>query len=166
MYYSFSAERKIAFVVSAGGVRRLVEFGDRNENGTSTFVTQDRKVAIAIRKHSMSRRGVIVETTPNLDEEPVPEAPKPQPRSLAVVKGVVKGVVKQPKAGKPATAKTNVEQKQDTDGKVREYANFTVAKEAICKEFGIPKSSVRNPTALSKVAASNGFTIKYTSAEK
>lgn len=162
MYYSFSAERKIAFVVSAGGVRRLVEFGDRNENGTSTFVTQDRKVAMAIRKHSMSRRGVIVETTPNLDEEPVPEAPKPQPRSLAVVKGVVK----QPKAGKPTTAKTKVEQKQDADGKVREYANFTVAKEAICKEFNIPKSSVRNPTALSKVAASNGFTIKYTSAEK
>lgn len=162
MYYSFSAERKIAFVVSAGGVRRLVEFGDRNENGTSTFVTQDRKVAIAIRKHSMSRRGVIVETTPNLDEEPVPETPKPQPRSLAVVKGVVK----QPKVDKPATTKTKVEQKQDTDEKVREYANFTVAKEAICKEFGIPKSSVRNPTALSKVAASNGFTIKYTSAEK
>lgn len=154
----------------AGGIRRLVEFGDRNQNGASTFITQDQKVAQAIRRHSMSRRGVIVETTANLEEEPVTEKPQVQPRTLSQVKGVTKPAQKPVKA--TATIKADKPKPRKAVGKavptdpnmdVRQYANFTVAKEAICKEFTIAKSIVRNPTALSKVAAEKGIIIQYTS---
>lgn len=165
MFYSFAAERKIAFTVMANGVRWLVEFGDRNINGASSFTTKNAKVAQAIRKHSLSRRGVIIETTPHQIEEAIIEEPKPQPRTLAVVKGIVKpGNTK-----KPVTKTNKTTEPKDPDkptGEVREYANFSVAKNAICKEFNIPKTKVKNPGALAKIAAEKGFTIKYTSAEK
>ena len=37
--------------------------------------------------------------------------------------------------------------------------------EAICKEFGIPKTKVRTPAALEKLAKDNGFVIKYNNAQ-
>ena len=165
MFYSFAAERKIAFVVIAGGIRHLVEFGDRNINGASSFTTQDAKVAKAIRKHSMSRRGVIVETTPHQDIEPEEEIRKPQPRTLGMVKGVVRNAAVAKPVGRPRKVK-KVEPEETPTGEIREYANFTVAKEAICKEFQIPKSKVKTITALTKFAAEKGFSIKYLNAER
>lgn len=155
----------------AGGTRRLVEFGDRNDNGASVFSTHDPKVAQAIRKHSMSRRGVIVETTPHQEEAPVIVAPKPQPRTLGVVKGVTKAPLdNRPNSTQKLTAgpakKAEKPAEEKPAGNIREYANFTVAKEAICKEFQLAKSKVRNPTALDKIAAEKGFSIRYKSAEK
>lgn len=140
MNYTFAAERKLIFVVQTGGRKRLVEFGDRNENGASVFVTTDEAVAIAVRKSSMSRRGVIVETT---------KKPEPVQAAKTVKNDQVKPAVQE----SPAMA-------------VREYANFTLAREAIIKEFSLKKSEVRNPTALARVAQERGFSIKYTNAEK
>ena len=157
MYYTFSAERKVAFTIMAGGIRRLVEFGDRNVNGASSFMTHDPKVAMAIRKHSMSRRGVIVETTPEQKEEPVAEAPKPQPRTLGTVKGVTPNpsTIKpkpvqtvKPAVTKPAAKAAAIKDEPEPTGEVREYANFTVAKDAIAKEFQVPKTKLLKPTAL------------------
>lgn len=147
----------------AGGVRRLVEFGDRNINGASSFITSDPKVAQAIRRHSMSRRGIIIETTPSQKEEPVVEEAKPQPRTLGVVKGIVKPAAPQTRkpAGKKADAK-KFQPQQKPAGKVRAYANFSVAKSAISKEFGIPKTKIKTASALDKFAFENGFSIKYT----
>ena len=147
----------------AGGVRRLVEFGDRNLNGASSFLTSDAKVAQAIRRHSMSRRGIIIETTPNQKDDPVVEEAKPQPRTLGVVKGVVKPAATQTRklVAKKTDAK-NTQPHQEPAGKVREFANFSVAKSAISKEFGIPKTKIKTASALDKFASENGFSIKYT----
>lgn len=139
MEFTFAAERKLVFVIQAGGRNRLVEFGDRNENGVSVFSTTDAAVAQAVRRSSLSRRGVIAETTKYPDPEPVTEKP---------VKAAEKKVEKP--AGTP----------------VREYENFTLARESITKEFGLKKSEVRNPTALARVASEHGFSIKYLNAEK
>ena len=139
MEYLFAAERKLVFVVQAGGVKRLVEFGDRNENGVSAYSTTNAAIAQAIRRSSLSRRGVIKESTKYPDPETQPSAP-------------VKAAEKKPQ--KPAAPT------------VREYENFTLAREAIIKEFGLKKSEVRNPTALARVATEHGFSIKYLNAEK
>ena len=128
------------FVVQCGGRNRLVEFGERNANGVANFNTTDPAVAAAIRKSSLSRRGAITETT----KYPDPEAQTPK-----------KEVKKQAPIADKAIAPT-----------VREYENFTLAREAITKEFGLKKSEVRNPTALGRVAQEHGFTIKYLNAEK
>ena len=137
MEYSFAAERKVILTVQAGGRNRLVEFGERNEYGVSCFNTSDGAVANAIRKHSLARRGVIIETTP-------PQ--QPEPEAAPVVEN-----------SKPATG--------GETGNVRTYDNYTIAREAITKEFGILKSTVRTPTALDKVAREHGFTIRYSNAQ-
>lgn len=140
MEYTFSAERKLVFIVQSGGRKRLVEFGDRNENGVAVFKTTDAGVAQAVRRSSMSRRGVITESTKFV--EPAPQPKKPEGEKVA-------------------------EKQQDPAAvPVREYGNFTLAREAICKEFSLKKSEVRNPTALANVAKQYGFSIKYLNAEK
>ncbi len=182
MEYTFAADRKVAFIIQAGGRRKLVEFGDRNDQGVSSFFTTDPIVARAIRRHSLSRRGAIIETTVGQEEEPAVETAKPQPavRTVAAVKGVG-ARVQRPSArptGRVATSKKKpvtpaVKKTQavtdavaGNSGEVREYANYTVAREAICKEFSIKKSDVRNPTALARVAKEHGFSIRYLNAEK
>ena len=128
------------FVVQTGGHNRLVEFGDRNQNGTSVFVTTDLSVAQAVRRSSLYRRGIIIETTKEPEPQPVQPSKPVQPNSPA--------------------------QHAESSPEIREYDNFTVAREAIVKEFGIKKSEVRNPTALARVAGEHGFTIKYLNAER
>lgn len=140
MTYTFAAERRVIFVVQCGGRNRLVEFGERNANGVANFNTTDPAVAAAIRKSSLSRRGAITETT----KYPEPEAQLPK---------------KEEKKQAPVADKASTPT-------VREYENFTLAREAITKEFGLKKSEVRNPTALARVAQDHGFTIKYLNAEK
>lgn len=130
------------FVVQTGGHNRLIEFGDRNQNGTSVFMTTDPGVAQAVRRNSLYRRGVIVETTKEPEPQPVASTPINKTEPLA------------------STSAGSV------SPEVREYENFTVAREAIVKEFGIKKSEVRNPTALARVAGEHGFTIKYLNAER
>lgn len=161
MEFSFAADRKLVFFVQAGGLKRCVEFGDRSSAGASVFMTKDRKVANAIRKHPLSRRGVITETTPAevIEESMRPSAPEPYNVRVSNGRKVTKA---------PAKVKdTPQEPVAGTDGKnVREYDNFSVAREAIAKEFGIPKKNLRTPTALDKVAGENGFTIRYKSADQ
>lgn len=142
MTYTFAADRRVIFVVQCGGRNRLVEFGERNENGVSAFSTTDAAVAAAIRKSSLSRRGAITDTTKY--PEPGTQAP-------------MKKEEKKKQAQEAGTASAP---------EVREFDNFTLAREAITKEFGLKKSEVRNPTALARVAQEHGFTIKYLNAEK
>lgn len=180
MEFTFSAERKVVFTVQAGGVRRLVEFGERNENGVSSFFTRDPKVASAIRRHSMSRRGIIVETSPVPVEEPSEPVRRPQPtvRTLASVKRADASIKKQsvPSVGTrtavgKAAAKAAKKIVSDIaeagqNGEVREFENFTVAREKISREFSIPKRDIRTPTALARAAMERGFSIRYLNAEQ
>lgn len=152
MIYKFASRRQLSFIVSAGGRNLLVAFGDRNQAGVSVFMTSDEKVAKAVRRHPMTRRGVIEETTP-----------KNQPAEVTVetkAKTVVAAPSRQP-ATKPAAKVPANDVKTAGETKEREYDNYTVARERICKEFGIKKELVRNPTALARVAKENGVIIKY-----
>lgn len=153
MDYSFASLRQLSFVVSAGGRNLLVSFGNRNQAGVAAFMTKDEKVARAIRRHALTRRGVIQETT---KQQPVGTAPE---KPLASEKREVP-VIHSPQVTKPTT-KQNTDTQEKKESEVREFDNYTVAREAICKEFGINKSTVRNPTALAKVAQEHGIIIKY-----
>ena len=146
MDYKFSAERKLVFTVRVGGRNILVEFGDRNSGGRSVFATADANLAHAIRRTSLSRRGVIIETTPvqQADTTQEPVTPTVSPVS--------------PTSPASPIAPTS------PGSSVRSYDNFTLAREAIVKEFGIKKSEVRNPTALARFAQEKGFTIRYNNA--
>ena len=138
MDFSFAAERKVVLTVQAGGRNRLVEFGERNLNGVSCYLTTDAIIANSIRRHSLSRRGVIVETTPPQQQEPLPEPKR--------------------------VAKTDTQPKAADGTPIRTFDNFSVAKETITKELGIPRNKVRTPATLEKLARENGFTIKYNNA--
>ena len=121
-----------------------MSFGNRNQTGVSVFMTTDEKVAKAIRRHSLCRRGVIEETTPK--QEPAVTVVKP-PQTVQEPADIP--------AKQPTGDTTEVEAVE------REYDNYTVARESICKEFGIKKEKVRNPTALARAAKEHGIIIKY-----
>lgn len=161
MEFTFASDRKLVFFVQAGGLKRCVEFGDRSIAGASIFMTKDPKVANAIRKHPLSRRGVITETTPAqiIDESKRPSAPEPYNVRVSNSMKGKKTSKKTVEASKEPVAET-------AKGNVREYDNFSVAKEAIAREFNIPKKDVRTPTALDRVAKEKGFIIKYKNAEQ
>ena len=178
MRYEFVAERKLVFIVSAGGRNRLVEFSDRNENGVAVYKTDDEKMAQAVRKTSMARRGVITETSQLPAEEPKPaEQPTivlPKRTLQAVVTSQKERTVLEKPAPKPkprpkAVITPKPEQKvkgKEVSIETKEFDNFTMAREAISKTYGIPKNKLRNPMALDKVAKENGFVIKYKNAEQ
>lgn len=147
MEYTFASHRQLSFIVSAGGRNLLVSFGNRNQAGVAVFMTKEEKVANAIRRHSLSRRGIIEETT---KQKPV-EAAKPTIKPVATVAKTAPVAEKQ--APKKAVS--------DAEPKEREYDNYTVARESICKELGIKKTTVRNPETLALVAKEHGIIIKY-----
>lgn len=156
MNYTFASQRQLSFIVTVGGRNMLVSFGNRNDAGVAAFMTTDEKVARAIRRHSLSRRKIIMETT-----KPEVLATKPQDTGKPAADTTATVATKaEPKkdAGKPAGETTGTKTGQ------REYDNYTVAREAICKEFGIKKTDVRNPAALEQVAKEHGITIIYKNA--
>lgn len=172
MYFTFSSDRKLSFIINAGGRNLLVQFGDPNSNGVSTFTTKDPKVANAIRKNSLSRRGIICESSESAGKEL--ETGKKVKKVAMPTKETEKTDVTPQQTEQEATqgeqhdtAEATTEASKETDEgsektpEEREYDNYTVAREAICKEFGINKSTVRNPTALAKVAQEHGILIKY-----
>ena len=154
MYFTFASDRKLLFIITAGGRNKLVQFGDPNSNGVSTFTTEDPKVAHAIRKNSLSRRGIIRETSDNPGEEMEAEKKK------VTVAKPVETVARRQQTGKPAEQET-AEAAAPKESEERTYDNYTIARETICKEFGINKSAVRNPTALAQIAQEHGIIIKY-----
>jgi hypothetical protein len=150
MEFTFASKRQLSFIISTGGRNLLVAFGERNQAGVSGFMTMDEKVAQAIRRHSLSRRGIIEETTKPVavsEEKPVVTATETVSKPSTKRKPLVSDE-------KPATAVT-------AEAKEREYGNYTVARESICKELGLKKSEVRNPSALDKIAKEHGIIIKY-----
>lgn len=144
--YTFAAARQFIFQVTVEGRQRLVRFSERNQFGASTFCTPDAKVAEAIRKTSMVKRGVIEETTPK-------EEKKPQ--------GTAAQVARPAESPQPHEGVDDEVQPPDSKADVIEVDNFSQAKEAVAKRLGIDKSSIRTPPDLSAVAKRNGIIIKY-----
>lgn len=159
----------------------MVQFGDPNSNGVSTFTTKDPKVANAIRKNSLSRRGIICESSESAGKEletekkvkkvaiPTKEAEKadatPQQTEQEAAQGEQHDTAETTTEASEETTDEAPAETADEGGEKapeeREYDNYTIAREAICKEFGINKSTVRNPTALAKVAQEHGIIITY-----
>lgn len=75
--FEFASERQYIFKVEINNIPRLVAFGDPYQGSSSMFQTTDRKVAEAIRRTSMFRRGAIKETTKPV-EKPMKKAEKPE----------------------------------------------------------------------------------------
>ena len=165
----------------------MVQFGDPNSNGVSTFTTKDPKVANAIRKNSLSRRGIICESSESAGKELETEKKVKKTAKVAELVEEASALRQHTEQEAAQGEQTDTQEQHDTaeatteaSGETtdeapaetadeggekapeeREYDNYTIAREAICKEFGINKSTVRNPTALAKVAQEHGITITY-----
>lgn len=140
--YTFAAERQLIFHVNVSGRTRLVQFGERNMSGASSFLTTDSGIAAAIRRHSMFRRGAIKETTVKAAAD---DTPHPVRQSVLEGRGAhLPGIGSAP-----------------SGADVLEADNFTQAKEVIIKRFGVTKSDVKTPALLAKTAKEHGITIKY-----
>ena len=161
MEFKFASRRQLSFIINAGGRNLLVSFGARNQAGVSVFMTKDPKVAQAIRRHSLTRRKIIEETTSAEDLQAAASV------QVAIPATKVPGTER---SAKKPTAETVAEAVADAthtvaetagESEEREYDNYTVARESICKEFGVKKELVRNPTALARVAKEHGIIIRY-----
>lgn len=176
MNFIFASRRQLSFIITVGARNLLVQFGAHNQAGVSVFMTQDERVAKVLRRHSLTRRGIIEETTRGVinDDEPIESVealrgaeaiePKQEVGHAEVTKTVEAGVAEVPTAEaegsvvEPDGELSGTEAAEPTE---REYDNYTVARESICKEFGVKKGEVRNPTALAAIAKEHGIVIKY-----
>ena len=127
--YEFASERKYVFKVETDGIPKLVEFGDAYGSNASIFQTKNRKVAEAIRRTSMFRRGAIKETTK--EEEHTKSAAKHQPSERGVNQDDGK-----------AQNSTEPEMEEKT------FTNITQAKDWVSKEYKIPKTQLRKPESV------------------
>lgn len=125
--YEFASERKYVFKIETDGIPKLVEFGDAYGSNASVFQTKDRKVAEAIRRTSMFRRGAIKETTK--EEEHTKSA-----ASISVQNG-------NQDDGK-AQDSTEPEMEEKT------FTNITQAKDWVSKEYKIPKTQLKKPESV------------------
>lgn len=120
--FEFASERQYIFKVEINNIPRLVAFGDPYQGSSSMFQTTDRKVAEAIRRTSMFRRGAIKETT-KPEEKPVKKTEKPEEAE---------------EAEKPK--KPKMEEKV--------FTNITQAKDWVSHEYKIPKSQLKKPESV------------------
>lgn len=152
----FSAERQLIFHIVVDGRTQLVQFGERSQWGASNFSTTDEKVAAAIKRHSMYKRGVITEFVQE-DKKPAKQVRKPAGKAECTAAQQPQDTGKE--GQEPPTPETPP---GETDAaNVIEAENFTQAREAVMKRLGIGKDAVKNPILLQQVAKEAGLTIKY-----
>lgn len=123
--YEFASERKYVFKVETDGIPKLVEFGDAYGSNASIFQTKDRKVAEAIRRTSMFRRGAIKETT------------KEHTKSAASI-SVQNGNKDDGK----------VQNSTESEMEEKAFTNITQAKDWVSKEYKIPKTQLKKPESV------------------
>lgn len=129
--FEFVAERQLIFHADIDGLQRLIIFGEREGNGASVFQTKDERVANAIRRTAMFRRGVIIETTRTASPS-LPQGPKTN-------------------HGSPLQKAPTKEEKT--------FANITQAKDWISRSWGISKSALRTPAQIMTAADAHGVKI-------
>ena len=136
--YEFVSERKYVFKVETDGVPKLVEFGDAYGSNASIFQTKDRKVAEAIRRTSMFRRGAIKETTK--EEEHTKSA-----ASISVQNG----------------NQDDGQAQNGTEPEMEEkiFTNITQAKDWVSKEYKIPKTRLKKPESVVAEAKKNNVKL-------
>lgn len=131
--FEFASERQVIFQAEIDGRQRLIAFGDRSGNGTSVLQTKEPKVAEAIRRTALFRRGAIVETT-------APNQPKTE-------------------GSQDANGKSQDEGEKLKD---QVFNNITQAKDWLNRTFNIPKNQLRNSEAAIKAAKEHGINIVLT----
>lgn len=146
--YEFAAQSQYIFHTDIGGIQYLVQFGFRNGSGSSVFRTKDAKVAEAIRKTSMFKRGAIVETTV-------------WPKKADALKGAAQngdtthGSSAQNTAGIPGE-----DAGEEPKMEVKVFANITQAKDFVSKEYGIAKRLLKKPEQVIEEAKKHGVKIE------
>lgn len=165
MNFIFASRRQLSFIITVGARNLLVNFGARNIAGVSVYMTQDENVAKVLRRHSLTRRGIIEEATQGVSKEEEPKKAAGDGENAAEMHESTEkpdidatGAVEVDPDGEPSGTEAGT---TGAEPKEREYDNYTVARESICKEFNIKKADVRNPTALARVAQEHGIIIKY-----
>lgn len=133
--FEFSADTQFIFKVTIDGVAYLVAFSERNQFGNSVFMTRNSKIAEKIRRTSIFKRGSIRETTPEVETTKKEATP-------------------------PETAPEQKPKKEESN--VKEFANITLAREWLCRTFGVKKSSIRYPGQVAKCAKEHKIEIRYT----
>ena len=152
MTYAFAAESQYIFHTEIDGIQYLVQFGFRNGNGSSVFQTQNAKVAEAIRRTSMFKRGAIVETTvwPKKDDALKGAAQNGSTKDTKDTKGGARDDSEAP-AG-------NADEEPKMEVKV--FANITQAKEFVSKEYGVAKRLLKKPEQVIEEAKKHGVKIE------
>lgn len=125
--YEFASERKYVFKIETDGIPKLVEFGDAYGSNASIFQTKDRKVAEAIRRTSMFRRGAIKETT------------KEEEHTKSAVSSSVQN-------GNQDDGK--VQNSTEPEMEEKTFTNITQAKDWVSKEYKIPKTQLKKPESV------------------
>lgn len=132
-----------------------MRFEERNSFGASNFTTTDAKVAEAIRRHTMTQRGVIRETTQ-------PEEKKQKPAKAAPQSTTPPDAGEQaPDAGGETGGEQTPPEEAGNDGNVINADNFTLAKEAVMKRFGVEADAVKTPILLNQFCKERGITVHY-----
>lgn len=126
--YEFVSDRQYAFKVETDGIPKLVVFGDAYGSSASVFQTKDRKVAEAIRRTSMFRRGAIKETT---QPEEHTETAKHQPSERGINQDDGK-----------------VQNGTEPEMEEKTFTNITQAKDWVSKEYKIPKTQLKKPESV------------------
>lgn len=142
--YEFAAESQYIFHTEVDGIQYLVQFGFKSGNGSSVFSTHNAKIAEAIRKTSMFKRGAIVETTiwPKKDD---------------ALKGTAQnGAAPIETPTEQSTATADDEPKME----VKVFANITQAKDFVSKEYGIAKRLLKKPEQVIEEAKKHGVKIE------
>lgn len=117
----------------------MVEFGERNDYGTSVYLTSDPNVANAIRNNKLFKDGLIIDRTPVEEKK---EMPALDPKTI--------------QASAPPVPQTKDKKEAD----LKTFKNFSLAKAYVCKTYNLPKSKIRNPTALFAFTKKQGLTIE------
>lgn len=158
----FRSEHQLIFKVKVGNTERLVRFSDPNANSSdSSFVTEDKAVINAIRRHKFFQTGKIKAygVFPEDDSQqqaqvPAPSIEEQEPYRKPLIKPSVtpsKPVAAQPKPT-PAT---------QSEGKVLMFANFSQMKNYLKKEYKAEANSVRSLKDAEEFARKKGISFKY-----
>ena len=127
--YEFASDRKCVFKIETDGIPKLVEFGDAYGGSASIFQTKDRKVAEAIRRTSMFRRGAIKETT----------QPEEHTKSASEQQHTERG-------GNQDDGQAQNGTEPEMEEKI--FTNITQAKDWVSKEYKIPKTQLKKPESV------------------
>lgn len=149
MTIHFVADSQLMFkVMTFDGKQIHIHFSERDSTGTSSFLTQDEKVANAIRSHSFYKKGRIIEATIQDDQEDDQE----ETQAEEVIQENDNERVDE---NIDETAET-VTPEDDTN---LSFPNITIAKDYLHRTYGVDKNEIRSIGKIIAFGQSKGVNI-------